>query len=358
MRRLFETLWRDLRFTGRMFAARPGWTAAAVICLAIATGANTAAFTIVNGLLLRPLPFEQPDALVMVALREPAQTGTRPFSLREYRELAERATPSAGLIARTFFPLSLAADDGARMVQTEMVSGNYFDTLRVRPFLGTLFDARADRPGAAPVAVISHRLWRLRFKSDPGVIGTTVRVNSRPVLITGIAPSGFVGAMQLVAADVWLPAVHYAEFASPGDTSGASGASDASDASDASGASGASDAETVPMFGVMGRLADGVTAGDAEARLTPAAAILARARGVAAPPTVVVRAAAGFGVPPAIQGTVMTLSGLVYVMMALLMAIACANVAALVLARGVGRTREIAVRLSLGASKLQIALQL
>jgi predicted permease len=222
------------------------------------------------------------------------------------------------------------------MVQTEMVSGNYFDTLRVKPFLGTLFDARADRPGAAPVAVISHRLWRLRFKSDPGVIGTTVRLNSRPVVITGIAPSGFVGAMQLTAADVWLPAVHFADFAGPSDAS----------------------AEAVPMFGVMGRLAEGVTAGDAEARLTPAAAILARARGVATPPTVVVRAATGFGVPPAVQGTVMTLSGLVYVMMALLMAIACANVAALVLARGVGRTREIAVRLSLGASRLHIARQL
>jgi hypothetical protein len=263
MRRLFETLWRDWRYTGRMLAARPGWTAAAVVCLAIATGANTAAFTIVNGLLLRPLPFEQPGALVMVALREPAQTGTRPFSLREYRDLAERSTASADLIARTFFPLSLAANDGARMVQAEMVSGNYFDTLRVKPFLGTLFDARADRPGAAPVAVISHRLWRLRFKSDPGVIGTTVRVNSRPVLITGIAPSGFVGAMQLVAADVWLPAVLYADFASPGGVSNEATSKASSEAS--------ADAETVPMFGVMGRLAEGVSATDAEARLTPAA---------------------------------------------------------------------------------------
>lgn len=367
MRRLIEALWRDLRFTGRMLAARPGWTAAAVICLAIATGANTAAFTIVNGLLLRPLPFDQPDALVMVALREPSQTGTRPFSLREYRELAERSTASADLIARTYFPVGLAAEDGARMVQTEMVSGNYFETLRVKPFLGRLFDARADRPGAAPVAVISHRLWRLRFKSDPAVIGTTVRVNSRPVLITGIAPSGFVGAMQLITSDLWIPAVHFADFASPAasassaapgaSASGSAGASGAG-ASDASGRAGASDVEAVPMFGVVGRLADGVTIGDAEARLTPLAAILARARGVAAPPSVVVRAAAGFGVPPGIQGTIMTLSGLIYAMMALLMAIACANVAALVLARGVGRTREIAVRLSLGASKLHIARQL
>lgn len=332
MTNVLDALLREFRSTGRMLAARPGWTAAAILCLAIATGANTAAFTIVNGLLLRPLPFDDPDQLVMVARREPA--GPRPFALREYRELADQSGATIQLLARTFFPLSLAADDGARMAQAELVSGNYFATLRVTPFLGRFFDAGADRAGGTPLAVLSHRLWRLRFGANPAVVGQPVRVNGRPVLVAGIAPPAFVGAMQLVAADLWLPAAMYPDLA------------------------GSMDVETVPMFGVMGRVAPSATAKDVEARLAPIAAAAARARGAGAPPAIIATPAAGFGVPVAVQGAVLTLSGFIYVMMALLMAVACANVAALVLARGVGRTREIAVRLSLGASRMDIARQL
>jgi putative ABC transport system permease protein len=331
---VLDSLLRELRSTWRILAVRPGWTMAAILCLAIATGANTAAFTLVNGLLLRPLPFERPDELVMVALQEPTQAGPRPFSLREYTELSEQSATTIQLLARTFFPVSLTADDGARMVEAEMVSSNYFDTLRVSPFVGRVLDRRDDRVGSAPAAVLSHRLWSLRFRSDPTVVGQTVRVNGRPVLIAGVAPPGFVGAMRLVAADLWLPAITYRDLA------------------------GTPDVETVPMFGVMGRLAPGVLVTDAGARLTPLAATLARARGVKDPPTVVATPARGFGVPVAGRRVMSTVSGLIYLMMALLMAIACANVAALVLARGVGRSREIAVRLSLGATRVQLARQL
>ena len=144
---MLDSLLRDVRFTGRLLAARPGWTAAAVLCLAIATGANTAAFTVVNGLLLRPLPFEQPEQLVMVALRERSHAGPRPFALREYRALSNESAHVGMLLARTFFPLSLSAEDGAQMAQAELVSGNYFETLRVKPFAGRFFDSRADRAG-------------------------------------------------------------------------------------------------------------------------------------------------------------------------------------------------------------------
>jgi len=133
MTAMVESLVRDVRSTGRLLAARPGWTVAAVLCLAIATGANTAAFSLVNGLLLRPLPFDQPNQLVMVALREPLKTGTRPFALREYRELSSHADDVGMFLARTFFPLSLSVDDRAQMAQAELVSGNYFETLRVKP---------------------------------------------------------------------------------------------------------------------------------------------------------------------------------------------------------------------------------
>ena len=331
---LLDSLLRDLRSTGRMLAARPGWTVAAILCLAIATGANTAAFTIVNGLLLRPLPFDDPDRLVMVALREAKQTSTRPFALREYRELADQSSTTIQLLARTYFPLSLAAEDGARMAQAELVSGNYFETLRVAPFLGRFFDSRADRAGSAPLAVLSHSLWRHRFGANPSVIGQSVRVNGRPAIVAAIAPPGFAGAMQLVAADLWLPAAIYPDLA------------------------GSAEADKVPMFLVMGRLAPDVKAKEAEARLTSITAALARAGGAVTAPAVIVKPATGFGVPVAVEGAVLTLSGFIYVMMALLMAVACANVAALVLARGAGRTREFAVRLSLGASRMHIARQL
>src|SRR5688500_14615220 len=170
-----EALLRDFRSSIRVLAGRPGWTTAAILCLAIATGANTAAFTAVNGLLLRPLPFPDADRLVMVGIREPRQTSTRPFALREYRRLADASKAAGTLLARTFFPLSLAANDGARMAQAELVSGNYFATLQVTPFLGRFFDTSDDREGAAPAAVLSHRLWEVRFGADPAVIGQSVR---------------------------------------------------------------------------------------------------------------------------------------------------------------------------------------
>lgn len=334
MTAMVESLVRDVRSTGRLLAARPGWTVAAVLCLAIATGANTAAFSLVNGLLLRPLPFDQPNQLVMVALREPLKTGTRPFALHEYRELSSHAGDVGMFLARTFFPLSLSADDGAQMAQVELVSGNYFETLRVKPFAGRFFDASADRPGGELQGVLSYALWRTRFGADPSVIGRSMRVNGRPMVVAGIAPPGFVGAMQLVAADLWLPAAIYPDLAR------------------------SADAKAAPMFGVMGRLAPNVTVDRAEARLTSIVAALPHTSSAASAPAVVVTSATGFGVPPAIQGAVLTLSGFIYLLMALLMAVACANVAALVLARGTGRTQEIAVRLSLGASRMHIARQL
>ena len=324
----------DLRWTGRNLAARPGWTTAAVLCFAIAIGANTAAFTLVNALLLRPLPFDRPDELVMVALQDTMRPAPRPFSLREYTRFAEESQPTIQLLARTYFPVSLSAEGGAAIVQTELVSGSYFETLRVSPLLGRLLGAQDDRAGGTPAAVLSHRLWVQRFTSDPAIIGKVVRVNGRPALIVGVAPARFVGAMQLVAADLWLPAVMYADLA------------------------GTPDAETTPIFGVMGRLGPGVLDSQAGARLTALAASVRDLWRGNDPATVIVAGASGIGVPVAARSIMVTLAGLIYLIMALLIAIACANVAALVLARGVGRSREIAIRLSLGASRRHLARQL
>lgn len=319
----------DFRFALRTLSSRPGWTVAAVLCLAIATGANTAAFTVVNGFLLRPLPFDHADRLVMVALRD--KSGTHPFSLDEYHALARSSTEAASLLAWTFYPVSLAGDAAGQMAEAQVVSSNYFDVLHVTPFAGRFFNDNGD---GGDNAVLSYAVWRRRFSGESGVIGRAVRVNGRTVTVIGIAPPGFVGAMRLIAADLWLPARAF-------ETLGHNAA-----------------AGKPRVFGVMGRLAPSVTTAAATARFDAIETVRARLNGAAQPPAVIVTPATGFGVPPAVQGSLMTLSGLIYLVMALLLAVAAANVAALVLARGTQTTQEIAVRLALGASRARVARRL
>jgi predicted permease len=329
-----SALVRDLRFALRLLAARPGWTLASVLCLAITTAANTSAFSIVNALILRPLPFEEPDRLVMVALQDADRGGPRPFSLDEYRELAPRARDFVSLFARTFLPVSLSLGDGAQMVEAEFVSGNYFDALRVTPAAGRFFHSGVDRADAPAEAVISHSLWLRRFGGDPSGVGRMARVNGRPVAIVGVAPAGFVGATRLVAADAWIPADHYARLA------------------------GTEDAARLPMFGAMGRMAPRVTRDETKSRLDAAAAAAWPAAGGKRPPATIVDPATGFGVPPALRQTVGGGSALIFGLMALVMAVAAANVAALVLARTSGRRMEIGMRLALGARRSRIAAQM
>ncbi|MEZ5288969.1 MAG: FtsX-like permease family protein [Vicinamibacterales bacterium] len=273
-------------------------------------------------------PFEEPERLVMVALREPDQPATHPFALRGFRGLAAASTSTVALLARTFLPSSLAAGDGTRMVQAEFVSGNYFNVLRLEPQHGRFFDEDDDRPAAPIAVVLSDRLWRTRFGGDKAVVGRVMRVNGRAVTVAGIAPVDFVGATRLVHADLWCPAAVYAEMART------------------------ADADAVPIFGVIGRLADGITRLEAAERLTGALAAVTGAGSTRS--MVVVTEATGFG-HPAARPAVTGLSTAAYVLMGLLIAVASANVAALMLARTVGRQPELAIRVSLGASRWQVA---
>lgn len=250
----------EIRYACRALLGQPVWTLAAVLCVAIGTGANTATFSIINGVLLRPLPYDEPHQLAMVALRTQSQTG--PLALTDFREIEPAATMFQQLAARTFLPVSLAANAPARMVQAEFVTAGYFEMLRIRPLAGRFFGATAE-----PEAVLSERLWRTRFDRDFSIIGKAVRVNGRTVTIRGVAPAGFAGVMQLIAADLWLPASAYSSFVSP-------------------------EAERTPMFGVVGRLKPGATREQARQQLD---ALLSHR--ASPPPTALVEEAAGFGVP-------------------------------------------------------------
>ena len=319
----------DIRHCCRALLAQPAWTLAAFLCVAIGTGANTASFSVINGVLLRPLPFEEPHQLVMVALREPVRSQAGPFSLADFRDIEPMANMFQQLAARTFLPVSLAAEAPARMVQAEFVTAGYFEMLRIRPRAGRFFGAAPDRPGAELEAVLSDRVWRTRFNSDLSVVGKLVRVNGRTVRIRGVAPAGFVGVMQIIAADIWLPASAYGSFSSPESPH---------------------DAEQIPMFGVIARLKPSMTPMRARQQVNALVANLWRVRvRNGTPPSAVVEEATGFGVPPAVRRTVIGGSALLFGLMALLVAIAIANVAGLMLARSAGRGREMAVRIALGA---------
>jgi macrolide transport system ATP-binding/permease protein len=315
----------DIRQGCRALWAQPAWTIAALFCLAIGTGANTAAFSVINGVLLRPLLFDEPHQIVMIAVRSRDDRQAGPVSLEQFRGMTAAPDLFQQLAIRTFLPVGLAAEDAARMAQAEFVSGDYFPLLRLRPIAGRLLAPESDAPGREAEAVLSEKLWRIRFNRDPFIVGKTLRVNGRPVAVRGVAPAGFVGAMRIIAADIWLPASAYASFASPETPR---------------------EAETRREYGLIGRLKPGVSVARAREQL-----------GIVLGNTVLMEEATGFGVPPGVRPMVIGGSALLFGLMALLVAVAIANVAGLMLARATGRQKEIAVRLALGASPLRIVRQ-
>jgi predicted permease len=333
-----RSLAAEIRQGCRALWAQPAWTLAALLCLAIGTGANTAAFNLINGVLLRPLPFDEPAQIVMIAIRWGNDRQPGPVSLVQFREMTAASDLFEQLAARTFLPVGLAFDGGpARMAQAEFVSGEYFQLLRLRASAGRLLSAEDDRPGAEAGAVLSERLWRTRFNSDFSVAGKTVRINGRPFVVTGVAPAGFAGAMRIVAADIWLPASMYASFASPQTPR---------------------EAEARREFGLLGRLKPGISLARTREQFE---VILGNEwrerRSAGSTPNVLMEEAAGFGVPPGLRHVVIGGSALLFGLMALLVSVAIANVAGLMLARATGRRKEIAVRLALGASPSRIVRQ-
>jgi predicted permease len=316
------SLLADLRYACRGLLARPAWTVAVLVCLAIGTGANTASLTVINEVLLRPLPFPEPERIATVVLREPSPPRLRPFTLDEYLAVASNASLFSELSARTFLPVSVAAGDPARMVQSELVSANYFAMLRVSPLIGRSFDAESD----TPQAVVSERLWRERFDRDTSIVGRRIRINGREAVVTGVAPAGFIGATQLVRADLWLSVAWFAEL-NPDPNAAA-----------------------VPSFGVLGRLADGVTREQARLQLDSLVAGLERA-GL----TTQVEAPDALGFGAAIRPVVLGGSAFLFLLMGLVVAVAVANVAGLMLARG---RPEIGIKLALGATPARIARQI
>jgi putative ABC transport system permease protein len=188
-----DNLLADLRYAGRGLLKRPGFTVVALLIMAFGIGANSAIFSIVNAVLLRPLPVERPEELVEIYSQEGDEIpATQSFP--DFVDIREREDIYIDVIAYSGNFFAVSQGTRTEVVLGESVSGNYFEMLGVRPYRGRLFnESEDDAPGAAPAVVISHGLWERRFGSDPDVVGLTLTLKGRPFDIIGVTPPDFSG---------------------------------------------------------------------------------------------------------------------------------------------------------------------
>jgi hypothetical protein len=194
---MIADLWQDMRYGARMLIKQPGITTIAALTLALGIGANAAIFSVVNSVLLRPLAVAQPERLVRIGRRT---------SFPNYRDLADGSEAFSAVAAHSVGQFNLGQGDAMSRVMGELVTGNYFPTLGVHAALGRTFGTETDgAPGANPVAVVSHGLWRRRFGADAGLVGQTIVVNGRQCTVIGVMPEGFHGTWPLG----WAPKSGY-----------------------------------------------------------------------------------------------------------------------------------------------------
>ena len=204
--RWLEEFFQDIRYGFRLLRKNPGFSAVVILALALGLGANTALFSLFNTVLLGALPVQHPEQLVVLSTVNENSDSITSFSYPMYRELRDKNAVFSGMIAQAGVEMNASYAGQSEKARGEVVTGNYFETLGVQPWRGRLFSQADDRiPGAHPVAVLSYEYWQRRFGGDPGIVGGKLILNNRPMTVIGITPPGFYGTDLSEVTDIRLP---------------------------------------------------------------------------------------------------------------------------------------------------------
>jgi predicted permease len=330
---------QDIRSSIRQLHANPGFTLIVVLTLAIGIAANTTIFSWIDNVLVHPIPgiADPKDVFCFETIAKNGEHLT--VSYPAYRDFRDNVTQLSGLVITRPAVFSVGLDDRPQRVWGELVSGNYFAVLGVKPELGRIFlpDEYGDKQGGFPVAVIGDTLWRRMFQADPGVIGRQIRINKQMLTVVGVAPPQFHGTVPGFALEIWVPAVMAAQLKAMPEWMLRE--------------------RTSQMFLGLARLKPGVSMEQAQSEVTATAAEIARRNPVSdgGLSAMLVPVSKGqFGATALLSQPLRVLMAVCVVVLL----IVCANVSNLLLARAMSRQREFAVRLAMGAGRMRIVRQL